>query len=141
MLHQRISEAEIKAASATERERLASERAQALATRVSGVDAVLQAGRDEVRSLQTELEAALQRCGLADDRGRVAAQQLELMQERLVLAGRQAEEVRAVCGGEGACGSHGVSGCEEENTQLVACLLSQGRLFASCYILFLTAIS
>lgn len=95
MLHDRISDAEARATAASEHERLASDRAQTLASRMSGVDVALQAGRDEVRLLQEQLGAALQRCSLAEERARVAAQQVELVQERLALAGKQLEEVRA----------------------------------------------
>lgn len=111
MLHQRISDAESRAASASERDRLASDRAQTLAARLSGAEGALQAGRDEVRSLEAQLEAALQRCGMAEERARVANHQIELMQERRALMEKQQEEVRIFISSKVAAGETIVNPC------------------------------
>ncbi|GAX82954.1 hypothetical protein CEUSTIGMA_g10381.t1 [Chlamydomonas eustigma] len=96
LLQQRIADSEARAAAAAERERLASERAGSLAARVAGFEAGAQAGREEQRVLQEQLDAARHQVELMQERCRVAQQQVELLQERLQLMDHESTEAARI---------------------------------------------
>ncbi|KAG2489635.1 hypothetical protein HYH03_011914 [Edaphochlamys debaryana] len=94
-LHARISDAEGRAASAGERERLAVEKMQMLLSKVSGLEASLSAARAEVRSLSSQLEEARGAAAAAREASSGAVHTAEVLTERCRAQQSQIEQLEA----------------------------------------------
>eukprot|EP00798_Chlamydomonas_sp_ICE-L_P005801 gene5801-6085_t len=90
-LTNRINEAESRAASAVERERLTTERTQTLHNKVSALEAALQAARGEARRLGDELMECERRLDAQEESRRMGQQQIEGLVEKNRILQLQAE--------------------------------------------------